>query len=83
MLHLLDKTVYTEAISDTIFEYISDLDNKIVVFDLFLDIWILKLFHDLKRKINYIEYEYVKSNNIILYDYNNICVFIDIIIILI
>lgn len=75
MLHLLDKTVYTEAISDTIFEYISDLDNKIVVFDLFLDIWILKLFHDLKRKINYIEYEYVKSNNI--------CVFIDIIIILI
>lgn len=76
-IYLMEKSNYKNAICDTLLEYISDINNKILVIDTFLDNWILELFYNKGRIIHYIEFGNIGLYNKILYKYDNVLNFID------
>lgn len=70
-MHLITSAKHKESNYNALYEYIKDLDNKIIVMDALLDVDTVKWFHYEKRNIKYIENEYEKHDDKIVYKYNN------------
>lgn len=77
-IHLIQQAQYKEACYNALCEYLKLNNTKVIVMDALLDIYTLKWFYHLKRKINYIENTYKKHLNIKVYNYSNkIGIFVD------
>lgn len=70
-MHIVSSVKYKEAVVNTLLEYIQNKNNKIIVMDALLDIETIKWFHYENRSIHYIENQYEKHNDKIVYNYNN------------
>lgn len=77
-IHLIQQAKYKEACYNTLMEYLKENDTKVIVIDALLDIYNIKWFYHLKRKINYIENTNKRFNNIKIFNYSSkIGIFID------
>lgn len=69
-MHLISSVKHKEGVYNTLSEYISEKNIKIVVMDALLDLKILKWFYFERKNIYYVENEYENHKDKIVYKYN-------------
>lgn len=70
-MHLITSVRHKEGVYNTLYEYISEKNHKVIVMDALLDLKILKWFYYERKHIYYMENEYEKHKDKIIYKYNN------------
>lgn len=71
MMHLIERSRNKDANYNAIYEYISNLDTKIIVMDALMDEYMVRWFYHQNRNIHYVENTYKKHTKIKINNYKN------------
>lgn len=71
MMHLIERAKNKDSNYNALYEYILNLDTKIIVMDALMDEYMVRWFYYQKRNIHYIENTYKKHTNIEIINYEN------------